>query len=99
MHLILNLSLQFEFGGELQSFTNVVNLSRDRRCFWFVLPVPSGNGNLGWRVACGTAFTSVRISISVSLLVRAQGSGPCGPVKWVFVLISLARRCTRPERA
>ena len=37
-------------------------------------------GFLGFslRLACGTAFTSVRISISVSLLVRAQGD----PVEW-----------------
>ena len=40
-----------------------------------------------------TAFKSVCISISVSLLVRARGaprSGPCGPVERGFVAVSLA---------
>ena len=44
-------ALHFELGDASQSCTHVVNLSRDRRCYCFGLPVPLGNGNLGRRVA------------------------------------------------
>ena len=50
--------------------------SSDGLQFNFTCPVSSGVFSL--RLACGTAFTSVRISLSVSLLVRAQGE-PEGP--------------------
>ena len=48
-----------------------------------------------------TAFRSVHKILSVSSFMPAQGeplSALCGPVERGYVLISLARRCTCPER-